>query len=158
MPEFTLTVEVPWPKQPTLGALEKAIFGALQAAGRELLLEAFRLLEDTVITGARQRRRRRYLITRFGELRFSRLQTRTRAGYGHLLDEALGLTPADPCSAWVRESASWLAEAHPFCQAARLLSEMIGAPIDHRRLWGWARSSGGQVRVPPRSDPNLAVR
>jgi hypothetical protein len=42
-------------------------------AGRELLVQAFSILEPRVVTGARQRRRRRYLITRFGEIRFSRL-------------------------------------------------------------------------------------
>jgi len=137
---------VPWPKQPTLASLERAIFKAVQAAGRELLGQAFGLLEETVITGARQRRRRRYLITRFGELRFHRWQTRTERGYGHPLDDALGLRPGDPCSAWVRETAAWLAQAHPYRQAARLLSKMIGAPVDHRRLWGWVQASGRAVR------------
>jgi hypothetical protein len=66
-----------------------------------------------VITGARQRRRRRYLITRFGELRISRWQTRTESGYGNPLDDALGLSPGDPCSAWVRETAAWLAQGLP---------------------------------------------
>lgn len=70
------------------------------AAGRELLLEAFAVLEQTVATGTHQRRRRRYLLTRFGELRFLRWQMRTERGYGYPLDEALGLTPGDPCSAW----------------------------------------------------------
>ena len=74
MPELTVTVRVPWPKHPTLGALERAIFRALMAAGRELLLQAFTHLEGPLVevgAGARQRRRRRYLITRFGEIRSS---------------------------------------------------------------------------------------
>jgi hypothetical protein len=149
---------VPWPKQPTLASLERVIFRALQAAGRELLVQAFGLLEETVITGARQRRRRRYLITRFGELRFLRWQTRTDGSYGHPLDEALGLHPGDPCSAWVRETAAWLAQAHPYRQAARLLGRMVGARIDHRRLWGWVQTSGRAVRGSPRSDAIRAVR
>jgi hypothetical protein len=33
VPELTVTVEVPWPKQPTLLALEKAIFKALMGEG-----------------------------------------------------------------------------------------------------------------------------
>jgi hypothetical protein len=146
VPELTLAVEVPWPKQPTLAALERAIFKSLQAAARELLVEAFGALEERVATGAKQRRRRRYLLTRFGEIRFSRWQTRTEAGYGYPLDEALGLAPGEPCSAWVRETAAWLAQAHPFRQAARLLSRMIGQPIDHRRLWGWVQASGKTLR------------
>ena len=96
MPELTVVVRVQMPKQPSLASLERVIFTALQAAGRQLLIQAFGVLERTVITGARQRRRRRYLITRFGELRFTRWQTRTEVGYGHPLDEALGLAPGDP--------------------------------------------------------------
>ena len=147
MPELTVTVRVPLPKQATLAALERAIFKALQAAGRELLLQAFHRLEPQVLTGAKQRRRRRYLLTRFGEIRFFRWQCRTEQGYGYPLDEALRISPGDPCSAWVRQSAAWLAQAHPYRQAARLLSKMIGEPIDHRRLWGWVQNSGKGVRA-----------
>jgi hypothetical protein len=50
MPKLTVTVRFP-SKQPTLAALERAIFKALQAAGRELL-------EQRVVIGARQRRYR----------------------------------------------------------------------------------------------------
>jgi hypothetical protein len=146
VPELTVTVRVPVPKQPSLGSLERAIFKALQAAGRQLLVQAFAVLEERVTAGARQRRRRRYLITRFGEIRFHRWQTRTEHGYGYPLDEALGLAPGDPCSAWVRQTAAWLAQAHPYRQAARLLSQMIGSPVDHRRLWGWVQGSGRAVR------------
>ena len=63
MPELTVTVRVAMPKQPSLGPLERVIFRALQTAGRELLVQAFAILEEQVLTGARQRRRRRYLIT-----------------------------------------------------------------------------------------------
>ena len=146
MPEATVTLRVGVPKQPTLASLERAIFTELQAAGRELLAQAFSIVEERALTGARQRRRRRYLITRFGELRFFRWQTRTENGYGYPLDEALKISSADPCSAWVRETAAWLAQAHPYRQAARLLSKMIGEPVDHRTLWGWVQGSGRAVR------------
>lgn len=150
MPELTVTVTVPWPKHPTLLALEKAIFKALAAAGRQLLLQAFRALEERLLAsgaGARQRRRRRYLITRFGELRFHRWQTRTEEGYGHPLDRALGVETKDPCSPWVRQMAAYLAQAHPFRQAAKLLGWMIGQAVDHRRLWGWAQETGRRIRA-----------
>lgn len=149
MPELTITVRVPWPKHRTLAALEKAIFAALMAAGRQLLLLAFAGIEQEVLSegaGARQRRRRRYLLTRFGEIRFLRWQTVRDGRYGHPLDEALELPARDPCSPWVRATAAWLAQAHPFRQAARLLGKMIGCPIDHRRLWGWAQLSGRHLR------------
>jgi hypothetical protein len=41
VPELTVVVRVRWPKQPTLASLEQVIFGALQAAGRELLAQSF---------------------------------------------------------------------------------------------------------------------
>ncbi|MGH9168948.1 MAG: UPF0236 family transposase-like protein, partial [Acidimicrobiia bacterium] len=147
MPELTITVRVPWPKHRTLAALEKAIFLALMAAGRQLLLTAFAAVEEAVLEGggAKQRRRRRYLITRFGELRFHRWQTVRDGRYGYPLDQALGIPGKDPCSPWVRATAAFLAQAHPFRQAARLLQMMVGTRIDHRRLWGWAQRSGRRV-------------
>jgi hypothetical protein len=129
-----------------MAALERAIFKSVQAAGRELLVQAFVSVEERVLEGAKQRRRRRYLITRFGEIRFFRWQTRTDQGYSYPLDHALRISPDDPCSPWVRQTAAWLAQAHPYRQAARLLSKMIGVQIDHRTLWGWVQGSGRAVR------------
>jgi hypothetical protein len=40
VPEFTVTVRVPMPKHPSLGALERTVFAAVMAAGRELLLQS----------------------------------------------------------------------------------------------------------------------
>jgi hypothetical protein len=51
VPELTVAVRVPWPKQPTLGAFERAIFRALMSAGRELLLQAFGMLEEPPCAG-----------------------------------------------------------------------------------------------------------
>ncbi len=146
MPELTVTVRVRLPKQSTLAGLERSIFTAIQAAGRQLLVQAFASVETGVLEGAKQRRRRRYLLTRFGEIRFHRWQTRTEAGYGYPLDRALQISSGDPCSPWVRATAAWLAQAHPYRQAARLLSKMVGCTVDHRRLWGWAQASGRQVK------------
>jgi len=146
VPELTVTLQVPLPKRPTMAALERQIFKALQAGGRALLLQAFVSVEEDVLTGAKQRRRRRYLITRFGPIWFLRWQTRTEGGYSYPLDRALQIPAGDPCSPWVRQTACWLAQAHPFRQAARLLSKMIGCRIDHRTLWDWVQHSGRQVR------------
>jgi len=148
VPPLTITIEVPWPKHSSLLALEKTIFRALMAAGRALLVQAFTAIEELALidAGARQRKRRRYLLTRFGELRFTRWQTRGPGGYRHPLDDALGLEPKEQCSPWVKQKASWLAQAHPFRQAAALLSDMIGCRVDHRRLWGWVQGIGIKVR------------
>ena len=45
---MNVTVRVPVPKQPTLAALERAIFRALQDAGRQLLVQAFGIVEERV--------------------------------------------------------------------------------------------------------------
>lgn len=158
MPELTVTVRVPMPKQPGLGALERAIFSALMTAGRELLLQAFGVLEQTVLAGSRQRRRRRYLLTRFGELRFAPWQTRTGAGYGYPLDRALGIAADDPCSPWVRQTAAWLAQAHPYRQAASLLSTMIGQRVDHRTLVGMGAGLGARGAPAPGGAAGVPVR
>jgi len=42
----------------------------------------------------------------------------------------------------VWERACRLAKDHPFRQAARLLSDLVGTPLDHRRLWGWLQKAG----------------
>ncbi len=139
---------MPWPKHRTLANLEKAIFHALMAAGRQLLLIAFAALEEAILVegeGARQRRRRRYLLTRFGEVRFLRWQMLRGGQYGYPLDEALGIPSKDPCSPWIRATTAYLAQAHPYRQAARLLQMMVGSPVDHRRVWGWAQTSGRRV-------------
>jgi hypothetical protein len=158
VPELKVTVRVLSPKQPSLATLERAIFKALQAAGRELLLQAFAIIEEHVVTGARQRRRRRYLITRFGELRFWRWQTRTEDGCGHPLDAALGLAPGDPCSAWVRQTAAWLAQAHPYRQAARLLTKMIGHPRGPPQALGMGSVLGARGEEAPGAAASLAIR
>jgi hypothetical protein len=52
VPELTVTVHVAMlAQQPSHATLERASFRALQAAGRDLLLQAFEILEETVLTG-----------------------------------------------------------------------------------------------------------
>jgi hypothetical protein len=54
----------------------------------------------------------------------------------------MGLRPWQGCSNFVWERACRLATDHPFRQAARLLSDLVGTPVDHRRLWGWLQKAG----------------
>lgn len=53
MPELTVTVRVPMPKHPSLGTLERTIFTEILAAGRQLLAQAFSVIEPEVLAGAR---------------------------------------------------------------------------------------------------------
>lgn len=75
MPTISLTVEVPWPKgKPSLSKLERAIHRAAMSAGRQTLVQALGIWEQELLptAGARQRRVRRYLLTRLGPIRYWR--------------------------------------------------------------------------------------
>lgn len=145
MPTITVTVEVPWPKgRPSLGKLEGAIHRAAMSAGRKALVEALGAWEKELLprAGARQRRVRREPLTRLGPIRFWRWKTREGDRYGFPLDRAMGLKVWQTCSGFVWERACRLAASFPFRQAARLLSDLVGTPVDHRRLWGWLQKAG----------------
>jgi hypothetical protein len=150
VPTLTLTVEVPWPKgRTTFSKLERDIHRAAMAAGRKLLVRALHHWEDQLLAsaGARQRRVRRYLLTRLGPIRFLRWKTLKDHRYGFPLDRAMRLLPWQTCSAFVWERACRLAKDYPFRQAARLLSDLVGTPVDHRRLWGWLQRAGRTRRA-----------
>ncbi len=145
MPTLTLTVEVPWPKgRVSFSTLERDVHRAALAAGRRLLVQALGSWERELLAGAgaRQRRLPRYLLTRLGPIRFTRWKTRKDGRYGFPLDRAMGLRPHQGCSSFVWERACRLAADHPFRTAARLLSDLVGTPVDHRRLWGWLQRAG----------------
>lgn len=144
MPAITVTVEVPWPKKLTLGSLERAVHRAAMKAGRQALVQAFGAWEAELLpeTGARQRRVRRYLLTRLGPVRFFRWKTKKDGHYGFPLDRAMGLRSHQTCSTWVWERAARLGTGYPFRQAARLLSDLLGGAIDHRVVWRLLRRAG----------------
>jgi hypothetical protein len=170
VPTLTVTVEVPWPRRLTLSALERAIFTAVMAAGRDLLVQALEAWEAQILPGAgvRQRRVRRYLLTRLGPVTFHRWKTLRRGRYGFPLDAAMRLRPRQSCSWWVWQRACRLAKDHPYRQAARLLGELLGTGVDHRVLWGLVQRAGAMRRgaieaarselfddgvAPPEADP-----
>ncbi len=144
MPTITVTVEVPWPHKLTLGRLERAVHRAAMVAGRKALVQALGAWEAELLpsAGARQRRVRRYLLTRLGPVRYHRWKTRSSGRYGFPLDKAMGLRPYQTTSAWVWERAARLGTGYPFRQAARLLSDLVGGPIDHRVVWRLLRRAG----------------
>ncbi len=149
MPTINVTVEVPWPKKLTLGRLERAVHRASMAAGRKALVQALGAWEAELLpdAGARQRRVRRYLLTRLGPVRYFRWKTKASGRYGFPLDRAMGLRPHQTCSAWVWERAARLGTGYPFRQAARLLSDLVGGAIDHRVVWRLLRRAGEMRRA-----------
>ncbi|HWO71866.1 MAG TPA: UPF0236 family protein [Actinomycetota bacterium] len=149
MRTLTVTVEVPWPKGPlTLAKLERAIHRAAMAAGRKALVQALGTWEDQILpsAGARQRRVRRYLLTRLGPIRFHRWKTRKGGRYSFPLDRAMGLRPWQTCSAFVWERACCLGAEFSFRTAAKLLSNLLGGAVDHRVLWRLVQKAGALRR------------
>ncbi len=143
-------MEVPWPKgRPTLAKLERAVRQGAMAAGRKALVSALGAWEQELSeAGARQRRVRRYLLTRVGPIRFHRWKTRKDGRYGFPLDQAMGLRPWQTCSGFVWERACRLAGSHPFRQAARLLSDLVGTPVDTHTIIGVASTGRTQEAFP----------
>lgn len=150
MPTISLTVEVPWPKgKVTLSKLERAIHRAAMSAGRQALVQALRAWEAELLpaAGARQRRVRRYLLTRLGPVRFWRWKTKKDGSYGFPLDRAIGVAAWQSCSPLVWERACRLAASFPYRQAARLLSDLVGQATDHRVLWRLVQKAGRARRA-----------
>lgn len=155
MRTISLTVEVPWPKgKLTLPKLERAVHRAAMAAGRGALVEALGAWEQELLptAGARQRRVRRYLLTRLGPVRYRRWKTRADGRYGFPLDRAMGLSPHQSCSGFVWERACRLAASFPYRQAARLLSDLVGVACDHRVLWRLVQKAGRARRAQIEAD------
>jgi hypothetical protein len=145
VPTISVTIQVPWPKaKPTFSELERTIHRAVTSAGRQALVQALGAWERELLptAGARQRRVRRYLLTRLGPIRIWRWKTRQDGRYGFPLDRAIGLAPWQTCSPFVWERACSLAAAHPYRTAARLLSDLVGCATDHRVLWRLVQKAG----------------
>lgn len=145
MPQISLTVELPWPKgKLTLAKLERAIHRAAMDAGRRALVKALGAWEEQLLpgSGARQRKVRRYLLTRLGPIRFFRWKTRAEGRYLFPLDRAMGLSAHQSCSGFVWERACRLAASFSYRTAARLLSDLVGVATDHRVLWRLVQKAG----------------
>ena len=151
--EATVSVEVP--DSATLEEVEQLLADRLREAGQGLLVSLCRDVESQVLSQAGpslrpDRRRSRYLLTRFGWIKLERWQVQERATgrYAYPLDGALGLQPRQRASRWVVEAATSLAARLPYRQATRLLGLLLEVPVDHRTVHGWVRRSS--VRQPAR--------
>lgn len=128
----------------TLDGLEEACLNASREAGRVALQRACDSLERRRRRPAkRQGTRRRTILTRLGFITIHRGRARRPDGTRFFpLDERLGLAPHHEASAWVRHRGISLACAHPYREAARLLSVEVGQPVDHRAIWRWVQTDG----------------
>jgi hypothetical protein len=128
--------------------LEIAAVEAARKAAKEALEQACRRLETARGRRAcRGRGRRRTLLTRVGYLTIARGRSRRADGTRYFpLDERLGLPAHHEASPWVRSRALHLAATHPYREAARLLSQEVGAVVDHRAVWRWVQAEGARRR------------
>jgi len=157
----TISVEVP--DSTTLDEVEKVLADELRSAGQRLLVALCHELETQVMTRAgsslrSDHRRARHLLTRFGWIRLERWQVRERESgrYAYPLDSALGLRPRQRASRWVVDAAMALAARLPYRHATELLNSLLGVPIDHRTVHGWAH--GDRSRSTPRAPRSTASR
>ena len=149
MPTVQVTATVEVAEGTTLAALEDQVTRAVNQAGRQLMVQAMSILELGALAragGARQRREPRFILSRFGEVRFLRWKVKTSSGYLHPLDHALGLRPHQSLSPSLAEQFAFFGQMLPFRQAAALLSRLLRIGIDHRRVWRAAREAGRTVR------------
>ncbi len=149
MPTVQVTATVEVAEETTLAALEDQVARTVNQVGRELMAQAMPILEETALAragGARQRPEPRYVLTRFGEVRFCRWKVKTASGYLHPLDQALGLRPHQSLSPSLATEFAFFAQMLPFRQAATLLSRLLRISIDYRRVWRAAREAGRTVR------------
>jgi hypothetical protein len=129
-----------------LDELEEACSAAGREAARVALQRCCEGLERRRHRGTRRGTRSRTILTRVGFVTLQRGRARRTDGTRFFpLDELLGLAPHHEASPWVRARGTALACAHPYREAARLLSAEAGAHVDHRALWRWVQRDGDQA-------------
>lgn len=143
-------IEIELPELVTISYLEKAIFKAVWQAARELFVMAFKALEEQAFKHhdvAKQRLERKWLLTRFGWIRFSRYKVRFRKDcrYGYLLDNILGIE-GEKATTWVKKKACYLCTNYPYRQAASLLSSLLNDNVGFRSLWSQVQKEGKDLR------------
>lgn len=133
--------------------LEEACWEAGQKAGRVLFLRALRQIEEKVLTQDLEEKKgkvRHYLTTRLGAITFYRHKVKQevegRGRYSCPLDKAIGLEPYQETTLWVKRRACELAVDHTYREAARILSQEIGAEVSHRALHCWVQQQGKNLR------------
>lgn len=149
MPHVELTVSVEIREGAGLSEIESAIHQELMATGRKALAKVLEALDAPAVAasgGARQRSTERYVLTRFGEIRFTRTKVLVAGHYRHPLDQAIGLGPHQSISSGLESECVRLAQMMSYRQAADVASALLGITIDHRRIWGRTQHAGRRVR------------
>jgi hypothetical protein len=125
--EVTCSVEVP-ERGVSLRELEELAGEQARRLAREIIRTVVEASEPAVLAeagGALQRQRRRFVLTQFGEVRYTRYKVRRPdGGYWYPVDAALGLEPHQTVSPSVFSTLTWLAAQLPFAVSAEVVSRV----------------------------------
>lgn len=151
--KISTTIEIELPGKITASSLEKLIFKAVWKAAKELFVKAMGIIEqqafeDNIHSAVKQRRQKRWLLTRFGWIRFSRYKVRFKSNskYGYLLDKVLGIEN-QRATVWVKKKTANLCVNYPYRQAATLLSSLIHDKVGFKDLWWQVQAEGKKLRA-----------
>jgi hypothetical protein len=150
--KISTNIEIELPSKITVSYLERIIFKAVWQAAKELFVMVLGTIENQALESkadavAKQCRKRKWLLTRFGWIRFSRYKVRFKEDgrYSYLLDKVLGIEK-QKATRWVKKKAAFLCVNYPYRQAASLLSSFIHDKVGFKALWGQTQSEGKKLR------------
>ena len=123
--------------------IESAALDAGRRAARRAIEETCERIEASRHRRRRVGTRRRVVLTKAGWITIRRGRARLPDGTYHFpLDERLELPAHHEATPAVRRRGTQLAAAHPYREAAILLSAEIAEQVDHRAIWRWVQADG----------------
>jgi hypothetical protein len=138
--------------------IERKIYKAALAVGREAMSEYLEALDDTLATERDRKqyrdkgKRRTVLKTIMGEVEFSRRVYETKDETGrtyhvYLLDETLVLDQPGQMSPMLSELVATAACESTYRETARQISELTGQTISHQTAWAITQEAGAHIRA-----------
>ena len=126
--------------------IESSVLDAGRRAARRAIEETCERIEASRHRRRRVGTRRRVVLTKAGWITIRRGRARRDDGTYHFpLDERLELPAHHEATPAIRRRGTELAAAHPYREAARLLSAEVGEQVDHRAIWRWVQADGDAV-------------
>lgn len=141
-----VTVELP-DEVISITEIEEQIALAVAGAGRELVVAALGEVEAGLLASqdvAKQTRKSRVILTRFGRCEISRYKVRAAGRMCYLLDESVGLVKRAEPTPFLRELAATLTTKGnlTYRESADIITTIVGEPVNYRSLWGWIQADG----------------
>jgi len=150
-----VTLEISIPEEGLdANQIEEIVARETRGLQRQLIVMVFGELERVLLAErglgvVKKGKVGKYLCTRCGWIQYERQKVREEGEEGkryyYPLDEALGLSPHQEVTEWVRKRGVELACDHPYRQAAELLGAEIGEVVSHRTLHRWVQEEGKKL-------------